>query len=177
MNWRFGIAAVVLLLGCGPEQPVREQDVIDALVEDFFLPMDGVLVVSWPSDCRTEGETDAVVSAALFAALLAANDEYAEPFDLPARLRVDRSGTSPRMLSARQREPVLGLSRIGIAGNEALACVEVFGVQERAFFLLLERDGSNGWSVRSELEAWHEGDPMPWEREPEELPDGELYGP
>ena len=78
------------------------------------------------------------------------------------------SGLPPRTVSAQHRAPVVAFSRVGLLGDDALVCVEVFGVQERAFFVLLRRDAVGLWSVRTELEVWAE---LP----PEELPDGELY--
>ena len=175
MKPRVGIGIALACCSCAPDPgPPREQDALAALAKDFIRPMGTVLVVSRPSDCRTDGETDAAIPADLFAALLTANHD-AGGVHLPASVRTDDSGQSPRAISAQRREPVVALSRIGIAGNDALACVEVFGVEERAFFVLLRRDGGGRWSVRSELEAWSEGDPMPWERAPEELPDGALY--
>ena len=171
-HWRF-CALAVLLFGCARElPPASEQDVLDTLAQDFLLPMGDVLIASWPSDCRTDGETDAPVQAALFAAFLAAN-ERDDGAGLPrqgraARLRVDASGLPPRTVSAQHREPVVAFSRAGLLGDDALVCVEVFGMQERAFFVLLERDAVGQWSVRTELEVWAE---LP----PEELPDGELY--
>ncbi len=170
--WRF-FAAAALLFGCARElPPASEQDVLDALAKDFLLPMGDVLLASWPSDCRTDGETDAAVQAALFAAFLAANEQN-DGAGLPrqslaARLRVDASGLPPRTVSGQHREPVVAFSRTGLMGDDALVCVEVFGVQERAFFVLLKRDPVGRWSVRTELEVWAE---LP----PEELPDGELY--
>ena len=171
-HWRC-CAVAVLLFGCARElPPAAEQDVLDALAKDFLLPMGDVLVASWPSDCRTDGETNAPVQAALFAAFLVAN-EHNDGAGLPrqalaARLRVDPSGLPPRTVSAQHRAPVVAFSRVGLLGDDALVCVEVFGVQERAFFVLLRRDAVGLWSVRTELEVWAE---LP----PEELPDGELY--
>lgn len=115
--------------------------------------------------------TDAPVAAALFAAFVDANFEAGAVSlalgDGAARLRADHSGLHPRRLSAERGEPVVAVSSIGIVGGSALVCVEVFGVQERAFLVLLDRDHS-GFSVRSEIQVYSE---LP----PEEVPDGELY--
>ena len=166
----------LVLFGCAPElPPATESDVVRFLVADFVLPMRDVLVASRASDCGTDGETGSAVPAALFAAFLAANNEDFAPLDLAAyapRLRVDSSAAAPRAISRRQREPVLALARIGIDGNEALACVEVFGVDERGFFLLLQRDPGGRWSVQAELEAWRIDASA---SAAEELPDGTRY--
>ena len=157
-----------LLAGCAGElPPATEHDVLDALARDFLVPMGDVLVAGWPSDCRTGGETDAPVEADLFLAFLHANEET-EPPNLATRLRLDASGRHPRSVSAERAEPVVAVSRAGMAGAAALVCVEVFGVQERAFFVLLRRTPVGDWAVQTELEVWAE---LP----PEELPDGELY--
>lgn len=167
------LMALVLLAGCAAEPPpATEQDVLAALATDLLLPMGDVRVAGWPSDCRTDGVTDAAVAAALFAAFLDANAE-AVPVSLAfgapaARLRVDSSGLHPRRLSAENAEPVVAVSRIGIVDDAALVCVEVFGVQERAFLVLLKRGPSGDFAVQSEIEVWSE-------LAPEELPDGELY--
>lgn len=167
------LVALVLLVGCAAETPpATEQDVLAALATDLLLPMGDVRVAGWPSDCRTDGVTDAPVAAALFAAFLDANAEAA-PLSLAfggpaARLRVDSSGLHPRRLSAERAEPVVAVSHVGMVAGAALVCVEVFGVQERAFLVLLERGRSGGFLVRSEIEVYSE-------LAPEELPDGELY--
>ena len=158
----------IVLFGCAPELPApREQDVIDALAQDFMAPMGDVLFASRPGDCRTDGVTDAPVAAGLFAAFLDANEEPIAADAHRPGLRIDSTGDSPRMLSARTGEPVVAFSRAGLLGDDALVCIEVFGAQERAFFVLLARDHRGVWSVRSELEVWTE---LP----PEELPGGEL---
>ena len=162
----------VLLAGCVAEPPPTEQDVLAALVTDLLLPMGDVRVAGWPSDCRTDGVTDAPVTAAQFAAFVDANAEAA-PVSLAfgaqaARLRVDSSGLHPRRLSAETAEPVVAVSHIGMVDDAALVCVEVFGVQERAFLVLLNRGPSGDYAVQSEIEVYSE-------LAPEELPDGELY--
>ena len=165
--------ALVLLAGCAAEPPpATEQDVLAALAADLLLPMGDIRVAGWPSDCRTDGVTDAPVASALFAAFLDANAGTARVNlafgGQAARLRVDSSGIHPRRLSAEHTEPVVAVSHIGMVGDEALVCVEVFGVQERAFLVPLNRGRSGSFVVQSEIEVWSE-------LAPEELPDGELY--
>lgn len=167
------LIALVLLAGCAAESPpATEQHVLAALATDLLLPMGDVRVAGWPSDCRTDGVTDAPVAAVLFAAFLDANADAAPvnlAFDGPAaRLRVDSSGLHPRRLSGEHAEPVVAVSHVGMVDDTALVCVEVFGVQERAFLVLLNRGPSGDYAMRSEIEVWSE---LP----PEELPDGELY--
>ena len=165
---RAASCVAALLAGCAGElPPATEQDIHDALARDFLVPMGDVLVAGWPSDCRTAGETDAPVEADLFLAFLRANEEAGPP-NLAPRLRLDASGRHPRSVRAERAEPVVAVSRAGMAGDAALVCVEVFGVQERAFFVLLRRTPAGDWAVQTELEVWAE---LP----PEELPDGELY--
>ena len=164
---------------CADIPPPSESQVVRFVVDDHLQRLGDVMMALAPSDCGTAGETGSAIPAALFSALLAVNDAGLAGLDaaaLPPRLRVD-GDLAPRLLSARRGEPVVALSRAGINGNAALICVEVFAAEERGFFLLLERDGRGQWSVRSEFEAWSEGDPPPWEREPEELPDGTPYVP
>ena len=171
---RLGLI-VAMLSGCAPElAPGREQDVLRVAVKELLLPMGDVLVVNRPSDCRSDGQTDAPLPAALFNALLAANGEDAATTDLRAlspRLRVDVSGNSPRTLSARFDDTVVAVSKVGILDDAALACLEVFGSQEVGFFLLFSRDGSGTWSLDSELHAWRDESLRP----AEELPNGEPY--
>lgn len=166
------LMTLVLLAGCVAEPPPTEQDVLAALVTDLLLPMGDVRVAGWPSDCRTDGVTDAPVTAALFAAFVDANAEAAPASlafgGLASRLRVDSSGLHPRRLSAENAEPVVAVSHIGMVDDGALICVEVFGVQERAYLVLLNRGRSGDYAVQTEIEVYSE---LP----PEELPDGELY--
>ena len=166
--------ATLALCGCAPELPApREQDVAQALAEDFLAPL-GALVVSQASDCGSDGETAAALPASLFAAFLAANAAATGGLDFgpeAARLRIDDSGIPPRRLRAEHRAPVVAVSRIGIDHDSALACVEVYGVQERGFFLLLNRDHTGAWALKSEVEAWRNDERQP----PEELPDGSLF--
>ena len=141
--------------------------------------MGDVLVVGGRSDCGSGGETSAAIPAALFAAFLSANARGSSPLDLQphaGRLRIDASGASPHALRAEHRRPVVAVSRVGIAGLDAIVCVEVFGGEERGFFLTLARDHAGKWNATSEVEAWRLDAP-PWEIEPEELPDGEPYKP
>lgn len=164
------------LFGCVPSlPPAQETDVVGFLVDDLLLPMGEVLVTNRASDCATDGVTDSAVPASLFAAFLAANQGDLAGLDLAAyspRLRVVSSDASPRFTAARMQAPVVALSRIGLAGDEALACVEVFGIDERGFFLLLRRDRAGTWSTHSELEAWRVDAS---DGAAEELPDGTLY--
>lgn len=140
--------------------------------------MGDVLVVGTRSVCNSAGETEAAVPAPLLAAFLGANAPGSSALDLrpyASRLRVDGSGASPHALRAEHREPVVALSRAGVAATQALVCVEVFGGEERGFFLLLARNHAGKWVLKSEIEAWRL-DPVPsWNIEPEELPDGTLY--
>lgn len=175
---RCAWAAIALpLCGCSPDLPAaRQADVARVLANDLVLPMGkNVVVLSRASDCGTQGETGTAVSAALFAAFMAANDDDAAPLDLGAlapQLRVDSSGMAARALNRRQRRPVVALSRVGIDGDEALACVEVFSVDERGFFVLLRRDYAGAWSIHAELEAWRVEAAA---NVAEELPDGTPY--
>ena len=175
----LGFAAI----GCAPEPPpANERDVARALAAEVLAPLGEALATLRPSDCRTDGETDVAVPAALFAAFLAANDlggdgsraglDRADLGRLAPRLRLLAPDESPLAASIRERKPVVALSRIGIAGDEALACVEAFGADQRGFLVLLRRARGGAWAVHAELEAWREETPPP-----EELPDGTLYEP
>jgi len=162
------------LPGCAESTPVREQDVVDALIADVVVPMGKVAVVSRPSDC---GRAEASVPGEAWTAFLAANDGEGDGLDLrghAARLLIDNSGDSPMLIRARRGVPVVALSRLGIAGDDAVMCLEVFGAEDRGYYLVFRRDGRGRWSLRGEIEAWTEA-PEDWELEPEELPDGRAY--
>ena len=145
------LAGGILLLRPGPMPEPRETDVLASLVAEFVGPLGEVAVASAASDCRTDGETRAALPAALFQAFLAANAQ-AGPFDLtpfahrvqvlPADVDVASSGT------------VVSVSRAGLLGNDALVCVEVLGREERAFFVVLQRNHEGVWRVTRELAAW-----------------------
>lgn len=174
LAWLIGALA---LANCERQLPAgREQDVLRAVVADVLLPLGPagkVLVVGRPSDCQTRGQTNAPVPAVLFNAFLTANEDDSAPVDLQAistRLQVDSSGTSPRALSARTAKTVVAVSKVGIAEDQALACLEVFGGEETGFFLLLSRNGGD-WSLDSELPVWRDEATRP----AEELPDGTMY--
>lgn len=147
-----------------------------ALVRAVLRPMGAVLVVSGPSLCATDGETDAAIPAQLFASYLAANGSDAGGLDPAALggLRLGAGGVPPRQLAAERGETVVAVSRIGLAGDAALACLEVFGADERGFLLEFVRDYDGRWTLRSEHAAWQR-QPMPWEQPPEEMPDGTPY--
>ena len=87
---------------------------------------------------------------------------------------MDTSDADPETIRARRGMPVVSLSRVGLAGNDALLCVEIYGAGDRGYYLLFQRDGRGDWSLKSELAAWEEAAES-WELPPEELPDGELY--
>lgn len=159
MTFRLGIALAVLLvlaggillLRPGPMPAPRELDVLSSLLTQFVGPLGDVAVASAASDCRTDGETRAVLPAALFQAFLAAN-AHAEPFDLTPfahRVHVPAPG-----VDAGSSRTFVSVSRAGLLGNDALVCVEVFGRQERAFFVVLQRGHDGVWGVTRELTAW-----------------------
>ena len=164
------------LAGCAPSSsPDQEQSVLQALTDDLLLPMGDVIVVGGVSHCETQGQTDAPLPAALFNALLVANQADATRPDLAAtspKLQLDESGKPPRLLRARANKTVVAISKVGLVGDAAVACLEVYGgTEERGFFLVFSRDGTGKWSANSELEAWrHETSPVA-----EELPDGTPY--
>lgn len=170
------IVAMTALAGCTPElPPPTEFEIMQSVAREYVLPLGQLPVVSRPSDCRTAGETKAALPAELFAAFLAANERKAGAFDLARaapKLLMDHSGDPPRRIAARGATPVLLISRAGLVNDQALVCMEVFGTEERSFFLLLERNHAGDWHVYSELEAWREAKPLPSDLPPEELPDG-----
>ena len=165
----------MLLAGCQQDlPPPREQDVVDVLVDSVLARMGEVVVASRPSDCRG---TKVAVPPAAWAAYRAANADDAGGLDIDryvARLLVDTSGAEPETIRARRGMPVVSLSRVGLAGNDALLCVEIYGAGDRGYYLLFRRDGRGNWALKSELAAWEEAAES-WELPPEEMPDGELY--
>lgn len=174
MSRCWGVVLLVLV-GCQQDlPPPREYDVVDVLVDSVVTRMDKVVVVSRPSDCRG---TKVAVPPAAWAAYLTANVDAGDGLDLDryaAKLHVDTSLAEAETIRARRGMPVVSLSRVGLAGDDALLCVEIFGAGEKGYYLLFRRDGDGRWSLRSELPAWEEAAES-WELPPEELPDGELY--
>ena len=169
----WGVLAL-LLAGCQPAPPPREQDVVDALVDSVLARMGKVVVVGRPSDCRG---TQVAVPPAAWAAYRAANDAAADGPDLDGyatRLLLDPADADAETIRARRGMPVVSVSRVGVAGDDALLCVEIFGAGDRGYYLLFRRDGRGDWSLEAELAAWREA-AEPWELPPEELPDGERY--
>lgn len=117
------------------------------------------------------------VPPAAWAAYRAANADDAGGLDIDryvARLLVDTSGAEAETIRARRGMPVVSLSRVGLAGDDALLCVEIYGAGDRGYYLLFRRDGRGNWVLKSELAAWEEAAES-WELPPEEMPDGELY--
>ena len=169
------VALVVLLAGCQQDlPPPREQDVVDVLVDSVVARMGKVVIASRPSDCRG---TKVAVPPAAWASYRAANADDAGGLDLDrhaARLTLDTSGAEGETIRARRGMPVVSLSRVGLAGDDALLCVEIFGAGDRGYYLLFRRDGRGDWTFKSELAAWEDAAES-WELPPEELPDGELY--
>ena len=167
----------MLLAGCQQDlPPPRERDVVDALVDSVLVRMGEVVVVSRPSDCRG---TRVAVPPAAWASYRAANADGAGGLDVDrhaAKLHLDNSGSEAETIRARRGMPVVSLSRVGLADDHALLCVEIFGAGDRGYYLLFRRDSQGNWALTSELAAWEEAAES-WELPPEELPDGELYGP
>ncbi len=173
---RFWLLAAYALLapGCSEAPPTSEQDVLRTLIRDVVLPMGKVVVVARPSDCR---QAKQAVPSQVWTAFLEANAPDADGLELDAhaaRLVVDQSGTPPNLIRARRGQPVVALSRIGIAADQALMCIEVYGAEDRGYYVLFGRDGRGQWSAREEYVAWSEA-AEEWELEPEELPDGQVY--
>ncbi|MCY4058429.1 MAG: hypothetical protein OXG44_10550 [Gammaproteobacteria bacterium] len=169
------LAVAVFLAGCQQDLPLpREQEVVDVLVDSVLARMGEVVVVSRPSDCRG---TKVAVPPAAWAAYRSANADDAGGFDIDRhadRLLLDNSDADAETIRARRGMPVVSLSRVGLAGDDALLCVEIFGAGDRGYYLLFRRDGRGDWTLKSELAAWEEAAES-WELPPEELPDGELY--
>ncbi len=149
-------AAGIYLMRPPPLEPPSEADIMASLFAGFVLPMGDVVVISRPSDCRSEGVMKEAVPAALFEQFLAAN-RGDEGFDLSRfsdRVRfVDDPDASPWKLRAEFGAPVISISRAGYRSQDALVCVEVFASEERAFFVLLDRD-YEGWRTAREMTAW-----------------------
>ena len=177
-------AAVVLIFAAGiylmrpaPLGPPREADIMASLFAGFVLPMGDVVVLSRPSDCRTEGVMKEAVPAALFEQFLGANSGD-EGFDFSLfsdRVRfVDDPDASPWSLRAEFNAPVVSISRAGYRNEDALVCVEVFAREERAFFVLLDRD-HEGWRTAREMIAWRA--PRPEALDASEADEEPLFAP
>ena len=149
-------SAGIYLLRPPPLAPPREADIMASLVAGFVSPMGDVVVISRPSDCRSEGVMKEAVPAALFEQFLAANsgDKGFDFSQFSDRAQfVDDPDVSPWRLRAEFGAPVVSISRAGYRNEDALVCVEVFAAEERAFFVLLERD-HEGWRTTREMTAW-----------------------
>lgn len=156
-------AALVLVFAAGiylmrppPLDPPREADIMASLFAGFVSPMGDVVVISRPSDCRSGGVMKEAVPAALFEQFLAAN-RHDEGFDFSPysdRVRfVEDPAVSAQNLRAEFNAPVISISRAGYRSEDALVCVEVFASEERAFYVLLDRD-YEGWRTAGEMTAW-----------------------
>lgn len=173
---RLAALAVCALLaaGCRELPPASEQDVLETLVRDVVVPMGKVVVVSRASDCR---QAKQAVPVEVWTTFLEANAPGTDGLELGAhtgRLEVDESRAPPNLIRARRGQPVVALSRIGLAGETALMCIEIYGAEDRGYYVLFGRDGRGNWSARAEFTAWSEA-AEEWELEPEELPDGQVY--
>ena len=156
-------AALVLIFAAGiylmrppPLGPPLETDIMASLFAGFVAPMGDVVLISRPSDCRSDGVVKEAVPAALFERFLAANggDEGFDYSHYSDRVRfVDDPNASPRRLRAEFSAPVISISRAGFRNKDALVCVEVFAGEERGFFVLLVR-GHDGWHTSREMTAW-----------------------
>ncbi len=164
MKFRLAAGAALLLVFAGgihlmrppPLEPPREADIMASLFSGFVFPLGDVVVLSRPSDCRSGGVMREAVPAALFERFLAANsgDEGFDFSQYPDRVRlVDDPDKSAWALRAEFGAPVISISRAGYRNEDALVCVEVFGNEERAFFVLLNRD-YEGWRTAREMTAW-----------------------
>lgn len=164
-------AGAPALFGCGAPPP-READVVRALVNEYAPPLRDAVFVGVTSDCRSARGTDAPVDAALFAAFLAANRGAARQDLGPhaRRVRLDESGELPSLVAAREGGIAVAISRVGIAGDAALVCVEAFGADQMGHLVLLARVDAETWSLRAAYEAWRRD-----VARPEELPDGRLF--
>ena len=156
-------AALVLIFAAGiylmrppPLAPPSEADIMATLLAGTVSSLGNVVLISRPSDCRTEGVMKEAVPAALFERFLAANRAGAG-FDF-SRFSdvvhfVDDPDASPWGLRAQLGAPVVSISRAGYRDKDALVCVEIFAGEERGFFLMLDRD-QEGWHTAREMTAW-----------------------
>ena len=185
MKFRLAAGAVVVLIFAAgiflmrppPLEPPREAGIMASLFAGFVLPMGDLVVISRPSDCRTGGVMKEAVPAALFEQFLAANsgDEGFDFSPFSDRVRfVDDPDASPWSLRAEFGAPVISISRAGYRNEDALVCVEVFAREERAFFVLLDRD-HEGWRATREMTAWRA--PRPEALDQAEAAEEPLFAP
>ncbi len=170
-------AAGIYLMRPPPLGPPLETDIMASLFAGFVSPMGDVVVMSRPSDCRSDGVMKEAVPAALFARFLAANRADGG-FDFSALSErahfVDDPNASPWDLRAEFGAQVISISRAGFRNEDALVCVEIFAGEERAFFVLLVRD-HEGWHPSREMTAWRA--PRPEALESGEAEDEPLFVP
>ena len=176
--------AVVLIFAAGiylmrppPLEPPREADIMAALVTGFVSSMGDAVVISRPSDCRSGGVMKEAVPAALFEQFLAANsgDKGFDFSHFSDRVHfVNDRDASPGSLRAEFGAQVVSISRAGYRNEDALVCVEVFAREERAFFVLLDRD-HEGWRATREMTAWRA--PRPEALDEAEAAEEPLFAP
>ena len=169
MKFRLAAGAALILIFAGgiylmrppPLGPPREADIMATLLGGFVSPLGDVVVISRPSDCRSDGVMKEAVPAALFERFLAANRGHAG-FDFSTYAEVvhfvEDPDASPWRLRAEYGAPVISISRAGYRDEDALVCVEIFARQERGFLLLLDRD-QEGWHTSREMTAWRAPSP------------------
>ena len=159
------LAAGILLLRPGAMPPPKEADVMASLGRAVLAPMGDVVVVSEPSDCRSEGVAKASLPAALFRSFLEANGTSAQALDLAEMAHApppapEHANLSPAVMAGAVGKPVVAVSRAGMLEAQALVCIEVFAAVDRAFFVVLARGHERPWSVQRELLAWESERPV-----------------
>ncbi len=157
------LAAGIFLLRPGAMPPPKEADVMASLGRAVLAPMGDVVVVSEPSDCRSEGVAKASLPAALFRSFLEANAASAQALDLAeiaAAPPSEYANLAPEVMAGAVGKPVVAVSRAGMLEAQALVCIEVFAAVDRAFFVVLARGHERPWSVQRELLAWESERPV-----------------
>lgn len=133
--------------------PSDEADVLQSLLLNNKYQIDGFLLTSRLSDCRTGGAVKGNISAPLFDAFKTANRQeqaLVNLHDLNSRMIVVDQSQSPRDWYLQELKPIVSLSAVGLYRRQALVCVEIFARREQAHFVVLDRVAAKQWRVSSE---------------------------
>ena len=150
--------------------PTDETDVLKSLLASKMFALPNILIASRPSDCRTAGVVRGTIDASLYEAFVEANSSNAGSLDLYRyRLRqrfVDDSKEPIRWYHELHR-PVASISRVGIDGDRALVCIDIYADHEQSFLITMRHMGATAWAVADQTLVWEEERELPREEIPE----------
>ena len=114
-------------------------------------------ITNQPSHCRIKNEVRQNVEARLLVAFREANAKEAgtlEFYRYGQERRILGDSKTPRQWYDELDVPVMAVSNVGIVGDTALVCLELYALREQGLFVTLQHAGAEYWRiVRSEV-AW-----------------------